>query len=120
MLERDKEPNTNSIERVRAQLSSGPNSVKLQDHNHNREVVFALPSLRLHFKTEHVQGPNTPESTEEKPVVECSFITEFEDHIFVTVDADAFFFLHDLISSYIKEKDRVVRAHLIVRFHSTK
>lgn len=91
--------------------------------------MFALPSLRLHFKTEHVQGPNTPESTglsglyfhfwayfnetilltEEKPVVECSFITEFEDHIFVTVDADAFFFLHDLISSYIKEKDRVVR-----------
>lgn len=63
VLERDKEPNTNSIERVRAQLSSGPNSVKLQDHNHNREVVFALPSLRLHFKTEHVQGPHTPEST---------------------------------------------------------
>jgi hypothetical protein len=39
----------------------------------------------------------------------CSFITEFEDHIFVTVDAEAFFFLHDLITSYLKEKDRVVR-----------
>jgi Fragile site-associated protein C-terminus len=38
----------------------------------------------------------------------CSFITEFEDHIFVTVDAEAFFFLHDLITSYLKEKDRVV------------
>lgn len=47
--------------------------------------------------------------SEEKPVVECSFITEFEDHIFVTVDADAFFFLHDLITSYVKEKERVVR-----------
>lgn len=46
--------------------------------------------------------------TDEKPVVECSFITEFEDHIFVSVDAEAFLFLHDLISSYIKEKDRVV------------
>lgn len=44
----------------------------------------------------------------EKPLVECSFITEFEDHIFVTVDAEAFFFLHDLISSYHKEKERVV------------
>lgn len=44
----------------------------------------------------------------EKPVVECSFITEFEDHIFVTVDAEAFFFLHDLISSYLKEKEKVV------------
>lgn len=47
-------------------------------------------------------------STEEKPWVECSFITEFEDHIFVTVDADAFFFLHDLITSYLKEKEKVV------------
>lgn len=46
--------------------------------------------------------------TDEKPIVECSFITEFEDHIFVSVDAEAFLFLHDLISSYIKEKDRVV------------
>lgn len=40
--------------------------------------------------------------------MECSFITEFEDHIFVTVDAEAFFFLHDLITSYVKEKERVV------------
>lgn len=46
----------------------------------------------------------------EKPLVECSFITEFEDHIFVTVDAEAFFFLHDLITSYVKEKERVVRS----------
>ena len=46
---------------------------------------------------------------EEKPVVECSFVTEFEDHIFVTVDAEAFFFLHDLITSYLREKDRMVR-----------
>lgn len=46
----------------------------------------------------------------EKPVVVCSFITEFEDHIFVTVDADAFFFLHDLITSYVKEKEKVVSA----------
>lgn len=44
----------------------------------------------------------------EKPVVDCSFITEFEDHIFVTVDAEAFFFLHDLITSYMREKERVV------------
>lgn len=47
----------------------------------------------------------------EKPVVVCSFITEFEDHIFVTVDADAFFFLHDLITSYVKEKEKVVSAN---------
>lgn len=41
-------------------------------------------------------------------MVDCSFITEFEDHIFVTIDAEAFFFLHDLISSYLKEKEKVV------------
>jgi hypothetical protein len=46
--------------------------------------------------------------TGQKPTVECSFITEFEDHIFVTIDAEAFFFLHDLITSYFKEKERVV------------
>ena len=49
-----------------------------------------------------------PIFAEEKPMVECSFITEFEDHIFVTVDAEAFFFLHDLISSYLKEKEKLV------------
>lgn len=55
-----------------------------------------------------------------KPVVECSFITEFEDHIFVTVDAEAFFFLHDLITSYVKEKERVVSmlcVHLKMLFY---
>jgi hypothetical protein len=73
-------------------------------------VIFALPSLQLHFKTEHFQGPTTPDATQQKPVVECSFITEFEDHIFVTVDADAFFFLHDLITSYLKEKEKVINS----------
>lgn len=107
VLERDKEINTNSIERVRGTPGTASHP-KLQDPNHNREVIFALPSLQLHFKTEHLQGVCTPDTTEEKPGVECSFITEFEDHIFVTVDADAFFFLHDLISSYLKEKEKVV------------
>jgi hypothetical protein len=51
--------------------------------------------------------------TGQKPLVECSFITEFEDHIFVTVDAEAFFFLHDLITSYVKERERVVCIVLI-------
>lgn len=62
VLERDKETNMNSIERSRAQTGAGSSNIKLQDHNHNREVIFALPSLRLHFKTEHVQGATTPDS----------------------------------------------------------
>uniref|UniRef100_A0A8D9BQV3 Uncharacterized protein KIAA1109 n=1 Tax=Cacopsylla melanoneura TaxID=428564 RepID=A0A8D9BQV3_9HEMI len=83
----------------------------LETPNHTREVIFALPSLQLHFKTEHLQSSKVPSFTflidnlESilKPLVKCSFITEFEDHIFVTVDAEAFFFLHDLITSYIRE-----------------
>lgn len=63
VLERDKETNMNSIERSRAQSGAGSSNIKLQDHNHNREVIFALPSLRLHFKTEHVQGATTPDSS---------------------------------------------------------
>lgn len=77
---------------------------KAVDSNHNREVIFALPSLQLHLKTEHLQSGKIPDLQLDKPVVECSFITEFEDHIFVTVDAEAFFFLHDLISSYVKRR----------------
>lgn len=54
-----------------------------------------------------------------KPVVECSFITEFEDHNFVTVDADAFFFLHDLTTSYLKEKEKVLAHLAMVASHAT-
>lgn len=100
-LERERlEGGTGSMERSRS---------KLIDPNHTREVIFALPSLQLHLKTEHLQTADTPipDSPTSRPTVDCSFITEFEDHIFVTVDAEAFFFLHDLITSYLKEKDRV-------------
>ena len=36
------------------------------------------------------------------------FVADFDNHIFVTTDAEAFFFLHDLITSYVKEKERVL------------
>ena len=45
-------------------------------------------------------------STDPKPVVESSFMTEFYDHIKVAMDAEVILFLHDLVSSYIKEKDK--------------
>ena len=41
-----------------------------------------------------------------KPVVNCSFVTEFEDHIFVAMDAEAVLFIHDLVINYVKEKDQ--------------
>lgn len=109
-LERERE----RVERERADSggSERRTPARLHDPNHNREVIFALPSLELFFKTEHLQACGTPEAGAGKPVVECSFITEFGDHIFVTVDAEAFFFLHDLITSYIKEKEKLVSAQL--------
>lgn len=78
---------------------------KIPEFNHSMEVIFKLPSLQLQLKTEHFQLAKGPSLTDPKPTVECSFVTEFDDHIFVAVDADAFFFLHDLITAYIKEKD---------------
>lgn len=121
-LERERIDGSSSVERARGAPAS-----KLADPNHNREVIFALPSLQLHLKTEHLQAADIPDLSGkynfinmiaifsslkfsgDKPTVECSFITEFEDHIFVTVDAESFFFLHDLITSYLKEKERMVR-----------
>nr|XP_049708317.1 transmembrane protein KIAA1109 [Helicoverpa armigera] len=103
-----------SLERETNTSSSGAGSTNSTERKagaadkHVREVIFALPSLQLHLRTHHLQAHAPPTDTDEKPVVECSFITEFEDHIFVSVDAEAFLFLHDLISSYIKEKDRVM------------
>lgn len=116
ILECDREIATNSIERTRSAASNTQNLAKSQD----REVIFALPSLQLHFKTEHRQSVTTPRVSEPKPEVLCSFTTEFDDHIFVTVDADAFFFLHDLITSYVREKEKVVSNKLILVhiFHS--
>nr|CAD7434747.1 unnamed protein product [Timema monikensis] len=55
-----------SLERERSescdqQRSRSNNSNKLQDPNHTREVIFALPSLQLHLKTEHLQAAKTPD-----------------------------------------------------------
>ena len=87
------------------------NSHRTQDKgvfNQTQEIIFALPCLRMDLKTDHIQGERSPhQDDKERPKVICSFVTDFEDHIFVTVDAEAFFFLHDLISSYMKEKDKV-------------
>lgn len=77
---------------------------KTGEYHHSKEVIFALPSLQLDLKTEHLQGERISLLSEPKPRVDCTFVTDFDDHIFVAVDAEAYFFLHDLIQSYIKEK----------------
>lgn len=100
-LEREKQDTTESAPRSRTPKPH-------ENLTHTREVIFALPTLQLNLKTDHTQPVKLPSPCDIKPTIECSFITEFEDHIFVTVDAEAFFFLHDLITSYILEKDKVV------------
>lgn len=80
-------------------------SPKSQEFHHNKEVIFALPSFQMELKTEHLQAPKTPSTSSPKPSVDCTFVTDFDDHIFVAVDAEAYFFLHELITSYIRERD---------------
>jgi len=80
-------------------------SPKSQEFHHNKEVIFAFPSFQMELKTEHLQAPKTPSTSSPKPSVDCTFVTDFDDHIFVAVDAEAYFFLHELITSYIRERD---------------
>lgn len=54
-LEREKMDG--SMERTRGSSSSP----KMADHNHTREVIFALPSLQFHLKTEHLQTADLPD-----------------------------------------------------------
>ena len=92
-------------------LGGGAAPHRAQDkgvYNQTLEKIFELPCLRMDLKTDHIQGERPPtQDDKERPKVVCSCVTDFEDHIFVTMDAEAFFFLHDLISSYMKEKEKV-------------
>ena len=57
--------------------------------------------FHFQFPVQGIVGLNSIQS--------CLFLfPDFDNHIYVTTDAEAFFFLHDLISSYLKEKERVL------------
>ncbi|XP_035387614.1 transmembrane protein KIAA1109 homolog isoform X2 [Electrophorus electricus] len=81
-------------------------------YNHETETIFALPRMQLDFKSIHVQDPEEPSlsDSQSKPKVECSVVTEFTDHICVTMDAELIMFLHDLVSAYLKEKEKALFA----------
>ncbi|XP_059422386.1 bridge-like lipid transfer protein family member 1 isoform X5 [Carassius carassius] len=81
-------------------------------YNHETETIFALPKMQLEFKSIHVQDPEEPSLSDasSKPKVECSVVTEFTDHICVTMDAELIMFLHDLVSAYLKEKEKALFA----------
>uniref|UniRef100_A0A3Q2NVY9 Bridge-like lipid transfer protein family member 1 C-terminal domain-containing protein n=1 Tax=Fundulus heteroclitus TaxID=8078 RepID=A0A3Q2NVY9_FUNHE len=81
-------------------------------YDHETETIFALPRMQLDFKSIHVQDSDEPSlaDSSSKPKVECSMVTEFTDHICVTMDAELIMFLHDLVSAYLKEKEKALFA----------
>ncbi|XP_041120866.1 transmembrane protein KIAA1109-like isoform X5 [Polyodon spathula] len=81
-------------------------------YSHETETIFALPRMQLDFKSIHVQEPEEPalQESSSKPKVECSVVTEFTNHICVTMDAELIIFLHDLVSAYLKEKEKALFA----------
>ena len=87
---------------------SGERDARTENIEQKTEEIFALPCLTMDLKTRHEQGDILPKKDDPKPVVDASFVTDFDNHIYVTTDAEAFFFLHDLITSYVKEKERVL------------
>lgn len=95
-----------SLTSTPSQLRHNDRKIKsASEFNNKEERIFAFPSMQLELKTEHLQGPNIPSSTDSKPSVHCSFISDFDDHIYVAVDAEAYYFLHNLIMSYINESN---------------
>ncbi|XP_072351818.1 bridge-like lipid transfer protein family member 1 isoform X7 [Scyliorhinus torazame] len=80
------------------------------NYNHETETIFALPRMQLDFKSIHMQEPQEPslQDPNSKPKIECSVVTEFTDHICVTMDAELIMFLHDLVSAYLKEKEKAI------------
>ncbi|UJR36630.1 hypothetical protein I4U23_029350 [Adineta vaga] len=81
------------------EVSTIPSKVRSRQYEQNAESIFILPALELRFQTRQFEGQ-----------VHCSFETEFYEHIMFSFNAEHFYFLHDLISSYIKEKERTVPA----------
>lgn len=86
--------------------------IRSKQYEQNAESIFILPALELRFQTRQLSGKNGIENFvfimnlifRYLGEVYCSFETEFYEHIMFTFNAEHFYFLHDLISSYIKEK----------------
>ncbi|CAF1123273.1 unnamed protein product, partial [Adineta steineri] len=76
-------------------IPTPPTKVRSKQYEQNAESIFILPALELRFQTRQLSGQ-----------VHCSFETEFYEHIMFSFNAEHFYFLHDLISSYMKEKEK--------------
>lgn len=88
---------------------------RIKQYDPTAEPMFILPALELHFQTRQINGnfvfnPFTNHillvSLTFEGEVHCSFQTDFYEHIMFTFNAEHFYFLHDLITACVKEKDR--------------
>lgn len=96
-------------------------------YENESEIIFGMPSFVLCLTNEHDQPMTTRIakvlskhermfsspwlSTIPSPhVVESSLSSHFHDGLCVTMDVSLLFFLHDLILTYMKEKDAVSAA----------
>jgi hypothetical protein len=61
-VERERTESTSENANTSRGRNLSTTSGKLQEHSHTREVIFALPSLQLHLKTEHLQTAKTPDA----------------------------------------------------------
>lgn len=58
--------------------------------------------------------------TEARPVVVVTFVTEFDGHTSVAMDAELIMWLHNVVTSYVREKDTQKSKSVIVSFASLK
>ncbi|CAK9293631.1 unnamed protein product [Gordionus sp. m RMFG-2023] len=71
--------------------------------NMSAETIFSLPRLQFNVKSEHKICHDIGSQASQTTIqmnIEYDFLSEFENHILVSVDAEALAFLHDLIISY--------------------
>lgn len=69
------------------------------------ETILALPNIVIGLRSEHVQSEFPPEETATPPVL-CNFTCDFGAPISIDMgDSQAFYFLHQLINSYLANTD---------------
>ena len=106
-------------------------------YENDSELIFALPKLKIELKNEHdlpmtssiskrVSSQNISKEIEAFPtlpnkhVVDTSFLSRFDESINVTMDVGLLFYLHDLILSYMKEKESASTSKYIVLCYTKK
>jgi hypothetical protein len=95
--------------RERSESVSSLDKRRKVEYKHNAVDIFALPCMECRLRTNHLQTYSLPSAVDEvgeKAVVNCSFYTSFENHIQVRMDAELFFFLHELVQNYMHECDK--------------